>query len=88
MTMNLKSRREAQQAAQKIQNVYDKYNRLALYEKAKKYQEICDDIEEVDKEQKSVRQTLQGVKKKSHHYLVSLKKCRQSTMQWKKKENL
>ena len=39
MTMNLKSRREAQQAAQKIQNVYDKYNRLALYEKAKKYQE-------------------------------------------------
>lgn len=35
MTMNLKSRREAQQAAQKIQNVYDKYNRLALYEKAK-----------------------------------------------------
>lgn len=56
MTMNLKSRREAQQAAQKIQNVYDKYNRLALYEKAKKYQEICDDIEEVDKEQKK-RQT-------------------------------
>lgn len=41
MTMNLKSRREAQQAAQKIQNVYDKYNRLALYEKAEKYQEIA-----------------------------------------------
>ena len=56
MTMNLKSRQEAQQAAQKIQNVYDKYNRFVLYEKAKRYQEICNDIEEADREQKK-RQT-------------------------------
>ena len=55
MTMNLKSRQEAQQAAQKIQSVYDKYNRLALYEKAKKYQDICSDIEAADREQKKRR---------------------------------
>ena len=34
MTMNLKSRQEAKQAAEKIWRVYEKYNQLFLYEKA------------------------------------------------------
>ena len=33
---------------------------MALYEKAKKYQEICDDIEEVDKEQKKHQTDIAG----------------------------
>ena len=39
MTMNLKSRREAKQAAEKIQEVYAKYNRKLLYEKADRYKQ-------------------------------------------------
>lgn len=87
MTMNLKSRQEAQQAAQKIQSVYDKYNRLALYEKAKKYQDICSDIEAADREQKKRRTDIAESEKKLLHYSTSIKRCRQSMMQWRKKRN-
>ncbi|MDD7350359.1 MAG: TIGR02680 family protein [Clostridiales bacterium] len=46
MNLNLKSRQMAYQAAEKIQQVFQKYNALVLYEKANAYQEK---IKEYDK---------------------------------------
>ena len=37
MNMNLKNRKEAKQAAEKIQGVFSKYNQKLLYEKAERY---------------------------------------------------
>ena len=39
MNMNLKSRKEAKQAAEKIQAVFTKYNQKLLYEKADRYEQ-------------------------------------------------
>lgn len=39
MNMNLKARQEGRQAAEKINRVLEKYNRLVLYEKADNYEE-------------------------------------------------
>lgn len=39
MNMNLKSRKEAKQAAEKIQAVFTKYNQKLLYEKAERYEQ-------------------------------------------------
>ena len=39
MNMNLKARKEGKQAAEKINRVLDRYNRLMLYEKAEGYEE-------------------------------------------------
>lgn len=37
MNMNLKGRREAKQAAEKIYTVFNKYNKILLYDKADRY---------------------------------------------------
>lgn len=53
MSMNLKRRQEGKQAAEKINRVLDKYNRLVLYEKAGNYQKNrkeLDDLEQKEKE--------------------------------------
>ena len=39
MNMNLKNRKEAKQAAEKIQAVFSKYNQKLLYEKADRYEQ-------------------------------------------------
>ena len=44
MIMNLKSRREAYQAAQKINNVLKKYSGFILYDKAEKYIQAKDEL--------------------------------------------
>lgn len=44
MTMNLKSRKEAYQAAQKINNVLKKYSGFILYDKAEKYIQAKDEL--------------------------------------------
>ena len=51
MTMNLKSREEAKQAAEKIQRVYDKYNQLVLYEKAEAYREVQQKLEQLEQKE-------------------------------------
>ncbi len=51
MAMNLKSRREAKQAADKIYRVYDKYNRFLLYEKASAYREATQKLGQLDQAQ-------------------------------------
>ncbi len=50
MNMNLKSRQEARQAAEKIKRVYDKYNQITLYEKADSYEKIQEDLENLRKQ--------------------------------------
>ncbi len=64
MTMNLKSRREAKAAAEKIQKVYDKYNRIMLYEKAGAYREIQDKMVALDELQKENARRESGCEKR------------------------
>ena len=50
MTMNLKSRQMAYQAAKKIQQVFQKYNDLVLYEKANAYQSQSKELDKIKRE--------------------------------------
>lgn len=50
MTMNLKSREESRQAAEKIARILDKYNKKILYEKAKNLDESIKNVELLHKE--------------------------------------
>lgn len=52
MNMNLKARQEGRQAAEKINKVLDKYNRLSLYEKAARYEENEKKLSTLMKEEK------------------------------------
>lgn len=74
MTMNLKSRREAKQAAEKIQEVYAKYNRKLLYEKADRY--------------KQARTVLENAKADEREYENRLKECRQKISEFKKEHQM
>ena len=52
MNMNLKGRREAKQAAEKIYTVFNKYNKILLYDKADRYVQAQQRLQEALKEQK------------------------------------
>lgn len=58
MNMNLESRKEAKQAAEKIQRVYDKYNRLMLFEKALNCQKVLKELENLQKRDDARRQEI------------------------------
>ena len=58
MNMNLKARQEGKQAAEKINRVFDKYNRLVLYEKAHNYCEAAKRLNDTKKEQTEYEQML------------------------------
>ena len=51
MNLNLKARQEGKQAAEKINRVLDKYNRLALYEKADNYEDNQKKLASLEKEE-------------------------------------
>lgn len=52
MNMNLKARQEGRQAAEKINRILDKYNRLELYEKAAHYEENQKELAALQREEK------------------------------------
>lgn len=58
MSMNLKSRKEALQASEKIRKVLDKYNRIVLFEKAEQYEECQDRLLSLKKEAAEREKTL------------------------------
>src|SRR5699024_5552331 len=58
MNMNLKARKEGKQAAEKISRVFDKYNRLVLYEKTQNYCDARKRLNEIKKEQGMQEQIL------------------------------
>ena len=62
MNMNLKSRQEAKQAAEKIDRVYDRYNRLVLLEKASKLERENEHLTQLKKAEESRRTELQECK--------------------------
>ncbi|MGN0733781.1 MAG: TIGR02680 family protein [Emergencia sp.] len=64
LNMNLKSHKEARQAAQKIQNVYTKYNQKLLHEKADRYVNAQDRLENAIKDQSEYGQKLAECRKK------------------------
>ena len=51
MNLNLKARQEGKQAAEKINRVLDKYNRLVLFEKAENFEENQKKLESLEKEE-------------------------------------
>lgn len=59
MTLNLKSRQMAYQAAEKIQQVFQKYNALVLYEKANAYQSQSKEYDKVQREKENQTKVLQ-----------------------------
>ena len=59
MTMNLKARQEGKQAAEKINRVLDKYNRLLLFEKADNYEENQRKLLSLEKEEGERKQKIQ-----------------------------
>ena len=59
MNMNLKARREGKQAAEKINRVFEKYNRLVLYEKVQNYCEAKKRLNDTKREQEEDEQLLQ-----------------------------
>ncbi len=60
MTMNLKSRQEGRQAALKIHRVLDRYNRLALFEKARNLEENQKLLSALKKEEREHEQTIRA----------------------------
>ncbi len=60
MNMNLKNRKEAKQAAEKIQAVFLKYNQKLLYEKADRYEQAKIRLEDAETQQKEQEKKLDG----------------------------
>lgn len=58
MNMNLKNRKEAKQAAEKIQAVFSKYNQKLLYEKADRYEQAEIKLENAKTQQKEQEKKL------------------------------
>ena len=58
MNMNLKSRKEAKQAAEKIQAVFSKYNQKLLYEKAERYEQVGIKLENAKAQKKEQEKKL------------------------------
>ena len=55
MNMNLKSRKEAKQAAEKINTVFNKYNKLLLFDKADRLVQVQQKLEDADKAGKELQ---------------------------------
>lgn len=72
MSMNLKTRQEGKQAAEKINRILDKYNRLELFEKAVNYEESRKELAALQKEEKVRRQTIRDCEVR----VEELEKCR------------
>lgn len=64
MNMNLKSRKEAKQAAEKIQTVFNRYNKKLLYEKADRYEQAKSRLAGAKSEQKEQEKKLSECKRK------------------------
>ena len=64
MNMNLKSRKEAKQAAEKIQTVFNRYNKKLLYEKADRYEQAKSRLAGAKSEQKEQEKKLSDCKRK------------------------
>ena len=62
MNMNLKNRKEAKQAAEKIQAVFSKYNQKLLYEKADRYEQAEIKLENARTQQKEQEKKLSECK--------------------------
>lgn len=60
MSMNLKARQEGKQAAEKINRILSKYNRLELYEKAVHYDENQKELASLKREEKIREQTIRS----------------------------
>ena len=59
MSLNLKARQEGKQAAEKINRILDKYNRLQLYEKAVHYDEKQKELFALERDEKEKQQKKQ-----------------------------
>ena len=59
MSLNLKARQEGKQAAEKINRILDKYNRLQLYEKAVHYDEKQKELLALQRDEKEKQQKKQ-----------------------------
>lgn len=59
MSLNLKARQEGKQAAEKINRILDKYNRLQLYEKAVHYDEKQKELFALERDEKEKQQQKQ-----------------------------
>lgn len=59
MNLNLKTRQEAKQAAEKINKIFDRYNRLILFEKASQYDENQKTLNFLEKEEETRKQKKQ-----------------------------
>lgn len=64
MNMNLKSRKEAKQAAEKIQAVFTKYNQKLLYEKADRYEQAKSRLESARADKKEQERKLEECRQK------------------------
>ena len=64
MNMNLKSRKEAKQAAEKIQTVFARYNQKLLYEKADRYEQAKARLESARAGEREQVRKLEACKKK------------------------
>ena len=62
MNMNLKNRKEAKQAAEKIQTVFSKYNQKLLYEKADRYAQAEGKLENARAQEKEQEKQLAACK--------------------------
>ena len=64
MNMNLKTRQEGYQAAEKINRVLDKYNRLVLFEKAEACEENQKKLVSLEKEEKERKRKIEDCEKR------------------------
>lgn len=72
MNMNLKNRKEAKQAAEKIQGVFSKYNQKLLYEKAERYEQAEIKLENARTQQKEQEKKLSECRQNIEKHLISL----------------
>ncbi len=74
MNMNLKSRKDARQAAGKIHNVFDKYNKIMLFDKAdryvlsmQKYQAAVKEKQKLEENYETCKQNIQKLEFEIQH---------------------
>lgn len=89
MNMNLRSRKEAKQAGEKINTVFSKYNRAVLYEKAEQYEKISSELSTAQKVEKEHRKTQQAYRQDLDALAIHLQKldAKKASME-KEKESL
>ena len=87
MNMNLKGRREAKQAAEKIYTVFNKYNKILLYDKADRYMQAQQKLEAL-KEQKNTRINMLTAQKRSKQLELRIQDLNGKKRHLKRKESL